>query len=69
MEKKEYIKPQIEVLALEAEAQMMTTSPNTRPGFGGGEASDGEVLSNGRRGTWGNLWADPSSSGYTDKRW
>ena len=64
MEKKVYIKPEIEVMALEAEAQMMTTSPGTPPGFGG-EASDGEVLSNGRRGTWGNLWADPSSNGYT----
>lgn len=69
MDKKAYIRPEIEVMALEAEAQMMTTSPGTQPGFGGGFAGDGEVLSNGRRGTWGNLWADPSSSGYTDKRW
>lgn len=57
--KKEYIKPEIEVMAFEAESHMMTSSPDTPPGFGGGYASeDGEVLTNRRRGTWGNLWAE-----------
>ena len=56
--KKTYIKPEIEVMFLEAEAQMMTTSPGTEPGFGSGEATDGEVLSTGRRGAWGNLWGE-----------
>lgn len=55
---KTYIKPEIEVLILEAQTQMMTASPNTPPGFGQGEADDSEVLTNDRRGTWGNLWND-----------
>ena len=58
MDKKKYIKPEIEVMAIEAESHMMTASPNTPPGFGEGEATDNEVLGNGRRGTWGNLWAE-----------
>ena len=58
MDKKKYIKPEIEVMAIEAESHMMTASPNTSPGFGEGEADGGEVLSNHRRGTWGNLWAE-----------
>ena len=65
MDKKAYIRPEIEVMSLEAEAQMMTTSPGTQPGFGDGFAGDGEVLSNGRRGTWGNLWAEQSSNERT----
>lgn len=57
MEKKEYIKPEIEIITFEVQSQMMTTSPGTEPGFGGGEANDSEVLTNRRRrGTWGNLW-------------
>lgn len=55
---KTYIKPEIEVLILEAQTQMMTASPNTPPGFGQGEADGSEVLTNDRRGTWGNLWSD-----------
>ena len=59
MEKKEYIKPEVDVMAIEAETQLMTASPNTKPGFGEGEADgEGEVLSNRRRGEWGNLWAE-----------
>lgn len=56
MNKKTYIKPEIEVVLIEVQSQMMTTSPGTEPGIGEGEATDSEVLSNGRRGTWGNLW-------------
>ena len=61
MEKKEYIKPEMEVMIIEVQLQMMTTSPGTEPGFGGGdiEADDSEVLTNRRRrGEWGDLWAD-----------
>ena len=56
--KKEYIKPEIEVMAIEVEAQMMTASPNVQPGFGEGEADGSTPLSNRRRGTWGNLWTE-----------
>ena len=61
MEKKEYIKPEMEIMTIEVQSQMMTTSPGTEPGFGDGFADgDGEVLTNRRRrGTWGNLWAEP----------
>ena len=59
MEKKEYIKPEMGVMTIEAETQMMTASQYTQPGFGSGEADgDGEVLTNRRRGEWGNLWAE-----------
>ena len=64
MEKTEYIKPEMEVMIIEVQLQMMTTSPGTEPGFGGDtEADDSEVLTNrrrrgDRRGEWGDLWAD-----------
>lgn len=62
MEKRTYIKPEMEVMIIEVQLQMMTTSPGTEPGFGGDiEADDSEVLTNRRRlrrGEWGNLWAD-----------
>lgn len=57
MNKKSYIKPEMEEMVVETQ-QMMTTSPGTEPGFGEGEADDSEVLSNGRRGSWGDLWAE-----------
>lgn len=57
MMKKEYIKPEMEAILIECQ-QIMTTSPGTQPGIGDGEASDNEVLSTGRRGTWGNLWEE-----------
>ena len=58
MNKKEYIKPEIEVMPVEVQSQMMTASPYTPPGFGEGDANDSEVLTNRRRGTWGNLWSE-----------
>lgn len=60
MNKKEYIKPEMEVMIIEVQLQMMTTSPGTEPGIGDGYASgEEEVLTNRRRrGEWGNLWAD-----------
>ena len=45
-------------MSVEAESHMMTASPNTPPGFGGGEADDSTPLANRRRGKWGNLWAE-----------
>ena len=45
-------------MAFEAESQMMTASPGTNPGMSNGPADDSDGLSNGRRGTWGNLWAE-----------
>ena len=57
--KKKYIKPEIEVMTIEVQSQIMTASPNTPPGFGEDEADDSTPLTNRyRRGTWGNLWAE-----------
>lgn len=52
--KKEYVSPSIEVIEMETKEEMLalsvfddkTADPNE------------EVLSNKRRGKWGNLWAD-----------
>lgn len=53
MEKKEYIKPEVEEIALNT-VQMIATSSM---GLGEGYADeDAEVLATGRRGKWGNLW-------------
>ena len=53
MEKKEYIKPEIEEIALNT-VQMIAASM----GIGeDGEYADGsDALTIGRRGKWGNLW-------------
>ena len=55
MEKKSYIKPEMEQMVMESQ-QIMTTSPGTEPGFGEGDADDSTPLSNERRGAWGDLW-------------
>lgn len=47
--KKNYIKPEMVETFLLKENLMLNTS---------GDADDSEVLSNGRRGKWGNLWDD-----------
>lgn len=53
MEKKEYIKPEMEEIALNT-VQMIAGSSM---GLGDGYADEeGEVLATGRRGKWGNLW-------------
>lgn len=54
MEKKEYIKPEMEEIALNT-VQMIAGSSM---GFGDGGYADEEeeVLATGRRGKWGNLW-------------
>ena len=55
MEKKEYIKPEMQVEVLETEELMLPAS--LQDGF----VNDTDQLSNsyrpGRRGQWGNLWA------------
>ena len=54
MEKKSYIKPTMEITLLEGEVLMQ---PASAPGIVEDEFASGEdALSNGRRGTWGNLW-------------
>ena len=57
MNKKEYIKPEMEQMVMESQ-QIMTTSPGTAPGFGKDEADDSTPLSTGRRGSWGDLWSE-----------
>ena len=55
MEKKSYIKPTMEITLLEGEVLMQSAS--SAPGIVDDEFASGEdALSNGRRGTWGNLW-------------
>lgn len=54
--KTKYIKPEIEVVQIEAEPLMMMTSGEAQ--IGQGEATEEDGLTNRRRGTWGNLWSD-----------
>ena len=60
MEKKEYIKPEVEVIELEP-TSMIAASAEDIP-IGGDGPGGGDALSNGRRpgrrGAWGDLWAD-----------
>lgn len=53
MENKKYIAPQMEVIEIETE-QMLAASAEDIPVVGG---EGPEILSNGRRGKWGDLWA------------
>lgn len=57
MEKKEYIKPEIEVIAIEVESAMLSGSSLT-PEKGDNYESDEAGTNRYRRGTWGNLWAE-----------
>ena len=54
MEKKKYIAPAMEIAEFEM-VSMIAASASDIPVVDG-EGSD--ILSNRRRGTWGNLWAD-----------
>ena len=57
--KKVYIKPEMEILTIEAAEIIATSVPQIgiiKPGEEGGEGD--EILSNKRRGQWGNLWAE-----------
>lgn len=56
--KKAYIKPGMEVLTIEAAEIIASSVPQIgiiKPGEGG---EGDEILSNKRRGQWGDLWAE-----------
>ena len=53
MEKKQYIAPSMEVVEIGLSELLASSIPDI--GIEEGEGT--EILSNGRRGTWGNLWA------------
>ena len=54
MNKKTYIAPQVDIVTVDT-ISMMAASPNI--GIVKGEENGGEeILSNDRRGSWGNLW-------------
>ena len=58
MEKKAYIKPAVEVLMMETIEMIAQSAPQIeiiKPGTGGDDRGE-EILSTGRRGSWGNLW-------------
>lgn len=58
--KKVYITPNIEVVKLETIEMMAASAPQidiVKPGTGGDEGGT-DILSNRRRGKWGNLWAE-----------
>lgn len=55
--KKNYITPSIEVMEVEYESLMATTSGETgNTGVGSGTAGSGPELVNKRRDSWGDLW-------------
>ena len=59
--KKQYVKPEAEVLVFENEAYMLSVSADdSLPGTSGGGLGDesDEVDANRHRGEWGNLWAN-----------
>lgn len=53
MKKEVYIKPSIEVITIESSHMLSASSIEVKLGESGEDQ-----LSNHRRGTWGNLWAD-----------
>ena len=56
MNKKKYIAPQMEVIEMEV-SLVLAASAEEIP-VGGDGNGGGDALSNDRRGSWGNLWAD-----------
>ena len=52
MEKKEYITPETEVIELEPTSMIAASI-----GVSDETTDDGAVMSNGRRGNWGDLWS------------
>ncbi|MBO5679619.1 MAG: hypothetical protein J6S11_06655 [Bacteroidaceae bacterium] len=54
--KKEYIRPKMEEMLLECQQQILSAS-NFTPGSGDDYKGD-DAGGTGRRGTWGNLWAE-----------
>lgn len=59
MNKKAYITPQMEVIELDTEVLMLEVSGGTGldDTTSGGGMYGGDADANGRRGEWGNLWA------------
>ena len=53
MEKKKYIAPAMEIAEVEMVSMIATSI-----GVSDETTDDDAVMSNGRRGTWGNLWDD-----------
>ena len=61
MKKKKYIAPVMEIAEIEMVSMIAASAPNIEiidPNDPNGSGTD--ILSNNRRGTWGNLWADDS---------
>ena len=58
MEKKEYIKPEVEVIDIDS-VQMLCAS--NQFDITDTPTDNDAVMSNRHRGTWGNLWADDES--------
>ena len=60
MNKKKYIAPQMEIADIELVTMIATSgTPEigiVKPGTGEGSEGGTEILSNKRRGKWGNLW-------------
>ena len=54
MEKKEYIKPETEVVELELESLLLSAS--NKVDISDEPTDEGAWMSNGRRGKWGDLW-------------
>ena len=56
MKKKEYIKPETEVVELELESLMLSASNKVDIDISDDTTDEGAWMSNGRRGKWGDLW-------------
>ena len=56
MKKKEYIKPETEVVELELESLMLSAS--NKVDISDDTTEEDAWMSNGRRGKWGDLWAN-----------
>ncbi len=54
MDKKTYIAPSMEIVEVESIMMIASSTPKIDVIVGGEGGS--EILSTGRRGTWGNLW-------------
>ena len=60
MKKKKYIAPVMEIAEIEMVSMIAASAPEIgiiKPGENG-ENTGTDILSNNRRGTWGNLWAN-----------
>ena len=54
--KKNYVMPSTEIVEMESEKLMAGSDSRTVDYTDDKASNDHEALSNGRRGTWGNLW-------------